>query len=254
MTIEVTAAGHRVSADAVLFDKDGTLIDLHGPWHAWAEATIHALCARSPELVPERLAAAIGVGEGRVEPDGVLAGGTDAMIGAALVDVLLDAGVRSPEGEVATAMEHAHDRVDVEALVAALPGVVDILRASADATGAVAVVTADTVARAWQHLAHIGVRDAVDVVIGADRVERGKPDPEPVLLACAELGVEPGRAVLFGDSEHDAVAAERAGVPHRVLVRPTAPAAHLQGVLWARTWAQVSAQAAEEPEPDTDPE
>jgi phosphoglycolate phosphatase-like HAD superfamily hydrolase len=58
----------------------------------------------------------------------------------------------------------------------------------------------------------VGPGQAIDVVIGRDPVIRPKPEPDGVLRACRLLEVEPGAAVMIGDSTWDAEAADRAGV------------------------------------------
>ncbi|WP_339102963.1 HAD-IA family hydrolase [Haloterrigena salinisoli] len=57
-----------------------------------------------------------------------------------------------------------------------------------------------------------GLTEAVDAVVGRDTVATRKPDPEPLLEAVGELGVDPERALFVGDSDRDRVTAERAGV------------------------------------------
>jgi phosphoglycolate phosphatase len=57
-----------------------------------------------------------------------------------------------------------------------------------------------------------GLLDHVDAVVGRDSVATHKPDPEPLLTTIDRLGAEPSSALFVGDSERDAVAAERAGV------------------------------------------
>lgn len=52
----------------------------------------------------------------------------------------------------------------------------------------------------------------VDAVVGRDSVPGQKPDPEPLLATVDELGVGPDRVLFVGDSERDAVTADRAGV------------------------------------------
>ncbi len=39
-----------------------------------------------------------------------------------------------------------------------------------------------------------------DLSVAGDEVSRGKPDPEPYLTACAQLGVDPGHCVVLEDS------------------------------------------------------
>jgi HAD superfamily hydrolase (TIGR01509 family) len=50
-----------------------------------------------------------------------------------------------------------------------------------------------------------------DVLVGGDEVEKPKPAPDMVWLACERLGVAPARALVVGDSRHDREAASRAG-------------------------------------------
>lgn len=51
-----------------------------------------------------------------------------------------------------------------------------------------------------------------DMVVGSDSTEEKKPSPVPVLHVLSTLGIEPGNAVMVGDSNHDIEAGKRAGV------------------------------------------
>jgi phosphoglycolate phosphatase len=64
-------------------------------------------------------------------------------------------------------------------------------------------------------VAGIGLGDRITVVVGGGSLPPGaalKPDPAPVQLALARLGVEPASAVLVGDGTTDIEAGRRAGV------------------------------------------
>ena len=52
---------------------------------------------------------------------------------------------------------------------------------------------------------------APDTLIGGTDVERPKPAPDMVLLACERLGVAPGDSLVVGDSRYDRDAAAAAG-------------------------------------------
>jgi HAD superfamily hydrolase (TIGR01549 family) len=56
-----------------------------------------------------------------------------------------------------------------------------------------------------------GLADAVDAVIGRDSVRTRKPDPEPLRATLRALGTD-GPALFIGDSPRDELTAERAGV------------------------------------------
>ena len=51
----------------------------------------------------------------------------------------------------------------------------------------------------------------VDAVVGRDSVATRKPDPEPLLATVRALSATPERTLFVGDSERDAITAERAG-------------------------------------------
>jgi HAD superfamily hydrolase (TIGR01509 family) len=59
-------------------------------------------------------------------------------------------------------------------------------------------------------LAHLP-EGTFDTVVTGDRVDFGKPHPEPYLKATADLGVEPGECLAIEDSNTGARSAESAG-------------------------------------------
>lgn len=75
---------------------------------------------------------------------------------------------------------------------------------------AVAVVTSCPDALAHVRLEAGGLR-VPDVLVTADRVAHGKPDPEGYRLAATELGVDPAHAVAFEDAPAGIAAAKAAG-------------------------------------------
>ncbi len=60
-----------------------------------------------------------------------------------------------------------------------------------------------------------GLAEHVDAIVGRDTVPERKPAPEPLAAVLDRLGVAPDRAVFVGDSDTDAQAAARAGMDFR---------------------------------------
>ena len=58
----------------------------------------------------------------------------------------------------------------------------------------------------------MGIRDWFDAVVCADDYERGKPHPDPFLMAARLIGVAPGDCVVFEDSPTGIEAAKAAGM------------------------------------------
>ena len=93
-----------------------------------------------------------------------------------------------------------------------LPGLHGCIEALRQGGFRLAIVTNRTGHGARHILAGFGLSDSFEVLIGIDEVTRTKPDPEPVHLALARLGVAPEYASLVGDTPEDMQAAVAAGV------------------------------------------
>ena len=62
-------------------------------------------------------------------------------------------------------------------------------------------------------LEHLRLMPPIVDVAGADTFPVRKPDPKHILMLLERMGASPERAVMIGDSIHDAEAAHRAGIP-----------------------------------------
>jgi mannitol-1-/sugar-/sorbitol-6-phosphatase len=110
--------------------------------------------------------------------------------------------------------------------VAAIAGATDLVRALPEKSWA--VVTSGTTPLARSRLATVGL-PAPPVLITADDVTRGKPDPEGYLAAARRLGAAPEQCVVLEDSPAGIEAARAAGMPV-IGVTTTYPADALKGV------------------------
>jgi pyrophosphatase PpaX len=74
------------------------------------------------------------------------------------------------------------------------------------------IVTSKSEYLAMRGLAHVGLARYMDTIVGCDGSSRHKPDPEPVRIALHRLDCPPERALFVGDSVHDVIAGNAAGV------------------------------------------
>jgi pyrophosphatase PpaX len=176
-------------APAVLFDLDGTLVDSIA---LIVQSALHAFsCRAGPAPSAEVFAAGIGQPL-RTQFAPYCAHDED-------LDFLI---ARYREYQLAH-----HDR-----LTRAYDGIPEAVAALAAAGHPLAVVTSKLDAMARRALAHVGLDQAIPLVIGCDATTRHKPDPEPVLLALDRLGRAPDQTIFFGDSPYDMEAGRAAGV------------------------------------------
>ena len=71
------------------------------------------------------------------------------------------------------------------------------------------IVTNKPLALAQQLLSHFEL-PGCQTLVGGDSLATRKPDPEPLLYACKQLGCRPADCVYIGDSQVDIAAAKRA--------------------------------------------
>jgi mannitol-1-/sugar-/sorbitol-6-phosphatase len=114
-----------------------------------------------------------------------------------------------PEGERdAEQGQIDRDEVDDAGSVTAYPGAAELLAGPIP----LAVVTSGSTALATARLRGAGLEPPA-VLITADKIERGKPDPEPFLLGARGLGVDPARCLALEDAPAGIESALSAGIP-----------------------------------------
>ena len=121
-----------------------------------------------------------------------------------------------------TGLVEAAETTDIEGVVA-LPGAGALLRSDRPK----AIVTSCSDALAAVRLRAAGL-PSPDVVISADAVTRGKPDPEAFLLGAQALGVAPADCVVLEDAPAG-IAAGRAAGCYVIALRTTHADAELAG-------------------------
>ena len=74
------------------------------------------------------------------------------------------------------------------------------------------VATNDSETPARQHLANHGITDCFDFISGYDSGHGAKPGPGMCLAFARQLGLDPSRVAMVGDSRHDLEAGRAAGM------------------------------------------
>lgn len=195
--------------DLVIFDKDGTLIELFHYWSRMVALRARLIC-EALGLGAEHEAGlrwALGVDEkaGRLRPEGPVGLKQREIVIQAAVDYLYGAGLH----ETKPACTAAFERADAESVrdlgryVRATPGARALVDALHSRGCRVAVATVDIHRRARLAVDFLGFGDKIDLVVGADQVARAKPDPEMIHLILKTLSVKPSRAVMVGDALTD---------------------------------------------------
>ncbi|MGB8817523.1 MAG: HAD family hydrolase [Rhizobiaceae bacterium] len=197
---------------AVLFDKDGTLVDFNGTWHA----------------LYEKLALEITGGDVPRADQLLVIGGFDPATGSFIAGSELAAGTTPgivrlwlPEADEAdflrwcARLDHAFVE---EGPVAAVPiaGLEDTVKILHAAGIILAVVTNDLEEAAENTMKRFGLRSYFAAILGYDSVIDPKPAAGPVLKFCDITGIAPHEVLVIGDNRHDIEMARNAGAAYAI--------------------------------------
>ena len=195
--------GKRISCSAILLDMDGTLVD--------STLSVERQWAKFAERYQRDYARIMAVSHGRPTAETVRE---------------IAPHLAQPEILARFDEEELLDREGVVAVSGAAEFVKNL------PSGKWAVVTSASRALAEARLSCAGIR-LPEVLITADIVKRGKPDPEGFLLAAKRLQVPAAACLVFEDTPAGLQAAERAGM-QAIAIATTFPCHQLQSALCTR--------------------
>ena len=188
--------------EAIIFDKDGTLFGFQETWGVLGERLSEELSGGDHALA-QQILDAVGFEPGSgFRQDSIMIAGSTADVVAALKPLL-------PEGvNILGTLNRLGAKVEQKPVA----GLVPTLETLA-ARYRMGVVTNDTEGPAQTHLAQAGIARFFAFVAGYDSGFGQKPEPGQLLAFCETVGVPPDETLMVGDSRHDLVAAQRAGMP-----------------------------------------
>jgi HAD superfamily hydrolase (TIGR01509 family) len=177
---------------AVIFDLDGTLIDTVGTRiDAWLEVFDRfGLPARRDQVAP-----LIGVDGRRLARE----------IAAAAGQPIDDEGAEEIDKACGEIFEGRNRHPQP------LPGVTELEAAIRSADIEWAIATSSRREQVATSVRALGLKSEPTIIDGS-QVEHAKPEPDLLLLAARQLGVDPGRCWYVGDSTWDMVSAVTAGM------------------------------------------
>jgi HAD superfamily hydrolase (TIGR01509 family) len=175
----------------VLFDLDGTLLD--------SELTHFELC--------QEVARTLGYSLTQDQYDEFFRGKADYEVFVEMAE--------GREDQVSDAISKKQQAF-LERLksnqVPPVPGAVEFVRQLTEQNVKLGVVTSATRAELLQAIENLGCSDCFDVLVSAESVTLGKPNPEPYEKAAILLGVPPHECLVYEDSVAGIVAADAAGM------------------------------------------
>lgn len=206
---------------AILFDKDGCLLDFDKTWGQWAKGLLVEL-SQGDAALQARMADAVGF---RLESESfdpssaVIAGTPDEG-----VELLLP---HLPDWTFDQLLEFANSKAAVAELQPVVP-LAPLLTELRDMGLSLGVATNDAESTARQHMQAMGVADQFDLILGSDSGYGGKPEPGMQHAFLADIGFDGAECIMVGDSLHDLHSGRAAGMVCVGVLTGPAPRSELE--------------------------
>jgi len=198
---------------ALLFDKDGTLVDFDRTWAPIDRAAVALAAAGDAELAG-RIADACGIDQatGRTRPDSLFASGNSEEIVARMVETGSPFTVEDLLSRLDDLFAEGANRP------VALADLPPLMAALSQAGFAIGIASSDN-ERAVRRTAEVlGIIDHVSFIAGYDSGHGVKPGPGMIHGFCEAIGCGADAVAMIGDNRHDIDMARAAGAGAAIAV------------------------------------
>ncbi|MDQ3003989.1 MAG: HAD family hydrolase [Chloroflexota bacterium] len=198
-------------AQAIIFDKDGTLIDFDAMWGNWTLQLADRLQASVKLDIRQALCESYGydIARRKILPDGKLTCTPMWRLRELLVDVLKSLGISTTAAFCA--VEKAWYVPDPVTLARPFTDTHKLFTNIHKLGIKIAIATTDNREPTEAMLEAFGVTNLVTTMVCADDNIKVKPAPDMVTTICARMNVDPCSVIIVGDTVADLQMARSAG-------------------------------------------
>lgn len=199
---------------AVIFDKDGTLIDIHHYWASMIKirASLVALkCFNDNENENDRIqnhlidVMGVNLQTGKMKPDGPVGVKPRSFNVGVVTDFVRKNGYYISNSEVEELFKKADQKTseDMLPLLKILPGVKELLIKLKQCDIHSIIVSTDITSRAYKAMKTLKLDKYFTKIIGGDLVENSKPSPDLAKLALSYVDCDANQVAVIGDHPFD---------------------------------------------------
>jgi len=210
--------------ETILFDKDGTFIDLHYFWGKMTELRVEEIIHQFNLIqnLFNDLCLCLGydIKTSKMLSDGITAMYSRSKIIEIFKSDLEKYGIKTSEQE----LEKIFDKVSTEfyqnmhQYTKPINSAIEFIKKLHSKGIKLGIVTSDSVESTKLTLKHFGWENLFESVIGRESSPHTKESGEPTKLALKELGANPEKTVMIGDAPMDSISAQNAGIEKIILV------------------------------------
>lgn len=200
---------------AIIFDKDGTLLDFDAFWISVAVGAISDVIksVKADDGLTDKFLEALGTDRNTASRCGILCSGTYTQIAEAFYKVLKDEGINIEYAELKKIVVNAfHDNIQKGRIVPTCDNICAVFYELKSRGIKAAVVTTDDRFVTDKCLEELGIKKFFCRIYTDDGVNPSKPDPYYISRFCEEEGLDPSDILMVGDTRTDMKFAQNGGI------------------------------------------
>jgi phosphoglycolate phosphatase len=195
--------------ELVIFDKDGTLVDLY---NYWANMINFRVVSAQKKLGFDEsknndimYAMGVDVENGRLRSEGPVGLKKREIVMQAMMDSLADIGFPDTYDTCFQIFKEVDEQSvnHLNDIVKPVNGMHELINSLYEKDCKIAIATTDKTARADLAMRHLGISEKMDIVVGEDLVANCKPHPDMANLILKELSVDKKNTAMVGDAITD---------------------------------------------------
>jgi len=212
------------NVETVLFDKDGTFIDLHYFWGKMTEMrakeVIKRFCLSESHFAPICEILGYDVISKKMYSDGITALYSRVKIIEIFVEKMKDFQVFTTEAEIVEIFDYVSEEFykRINEYTKPIDESIEFIKELYSKGVKLGIVTSDSVESTNITLKYFGWEYLFDVVIGRESSKETKESGVPSKLALDKLNAKLDSTIMIGDAPMDSISAQNAGITRTVLV------------------------------------
>ncbi|NQU17127.1 MAG: HAD family hydrolase [Candidatus Saganbacteria bacterium] len=208
----------------VIFDRDGTMIDLYHYWSQMIKMRSVMICNELglSDNHKNNLMSVMGIDveKKKIKPEGPVGIKKREVVMQAAVDYLLSIKMGN-KNDFCIKVFSEVDKIsqdEVAKLISPIEGLYPLLEGLKSSGCKIAIATTDRTGRAELSVKFLKINDKIDFVIGSDGVECSKPAPDMINLILKKLNIDKTNTIMVGDAASDIKMGINAGVKAGIAV------------------------------------
>lgn len=210
--------------DTILFDKDGTFIDLHFFWGKMTELRVEAVIKefKLDKNCFDKLCLCLGYDRktSKMLKDGITALYSRSKIIEIFKNDLIKFDIMTTDEKLAEIFDNVSKLFykNMQKYTQPIDDAIEFIKKIKNKGIKIGIVTSDAEESTLLTLKHFNWENIFDVVIGRETTPFTKESGKPTQIALEHINANPKTTIMIGDAPMDYISAKNAGIENTILV------------------------------------